>query len=63
MPDVWNVAGLLGVEYRQPIHQSSDQSNSDLYNNNNKKKGTQKQPCSEEKGQEQKSRPDYQSSG
>ena len=29
MPDVWNVAEPLEVEYRRPIHQSSDQSNSD----------------------------------
>ena len=28
LPDVWNVAEPLEVEYRQPIHQSSDQSNS-----------------------------------
>ena len=28
MPAVWNVAEPLEVEYRQLIHQSSDQSNS-----------------------------------
>ena len=26
MPDVWNVAEPLEMEYRQPVHQSSDQS-------------------------------------
>ena len=29
LPDVWNVAEPLEVEYWRPIHQSSDQSNSD----------------------------------
>ena len=28
MPDMWNVAEPLEVEYRQPVCQSSDQSNS-----------------------------------
>ena len=28
MPAVWNVAEPMEVEYRQPIHQSNDQSNS-----------------------------------
>ena len=28
MPDMWNMAKPLEVEYKQPIHQSSDQSNS-----------------------------------
>ena len=27
MPNMWNVAKPLEVEYRQPIRQSSDQSN------------------------------------
>ena len=46
LPDVWNVAEPLGVEYRQPIHQSSDQSNSG-------RKEKVKPPCGEEtEGQE-----------
>ena len=28
LPDVWNVDEPLEVEYRRPIHQNSDQSNS-----------------------------------
>ena len=46
MSDVWNMAKPLEVEYRQPILQSSDQSNSD-------KKEIEKQPYNEEiEGQE-----------
>ena len=41
LPDVWNVAEPLEVEYRQPIHQSSDQSNSG-------RKEKVKPPCGEE---------------
>ena len=40
MPDMWNMAGPSEVEYRQLIHQSSDQSNNS--------KEIEKQPCSEE---------------
>ena len=58
MPAMWNVAESLEVEYRKPIHQSSDQSNS------GKKKEIKKQPCGEEtEGQESTSRRDHQSSG
>ena len=57
MPDVWNMAKTLEVEYRQPICQSSDQSNSG-------RKETEKQPCGKEReGQESRSRRDHQSSG
>ena len=46
MPVVWNMAEPLEVKYRQPVCQSSDQSNSD-------RKDIEKQPCDEEiKGQE-----------
>ena len=41
MPGVWNVAEPLEVEYRWPIHQSSDQSNSS-------RKEIEKPPCGEE---------------
>ena len=41
MLDVWNVAEPLEVECRQPIHQNSDQSNSN-------EKGKEKQPYSKE---------------
>ena len=41
MTGVWNVAEPLEVEHSQPIHQSSDQSNS-------KRNGKEKQPYSEE---------------
>ena len=41
LPDVWNVAEPLEVEYRQAIHQSSDQSNSG-------RKEIVKPPCVEE---------------
>ena len=43
LPDVWNVAEPLEVEYRWPIHQSSDQSNSG-------RKEIVKPPCVEETG-------------
>ena len=57
MPDVWDVAEPLEVEYRQPIHQSSDQSNS-------VRKEIEKPPCGEEtESQELRSRRDHQSSG
>ena len=57
MLDVWNVAEPLEMEYMQPIHQSSEQSNSG-------RKGIEKPPCSEEiGGQESRSRKDHQSSG
>ena len=57
MPAVWNVAEPLEVEYRQPILQSSDQSNSS-------RKEIEKPPCSEEtEGQESRSRRDHQSGG
>ena len=50
MPAVWNVAEPLEVEYRRPIHQSSNQSNSG-------RKGIEKPPCGEEtEGQESRSR-------
>ena len=53
---VWNVAEPLEVEYRQPIHQSSDQSNSG-------RKEIEKPPCGKEtEGQEWRSRKDHQSS-
>ena len=56
MPAVWSVAEPLEVEYKQPIHQSSDQSN-------NSRKEIEKQPCDEEiEGQESRSRRDHQSS-
>ena len=52
----WNLAETLEVEYRQPIHQSSGQSNSG-------RKETEKPPCGEEiEGQESRSRRDHQSS-
>ena len=38
MPAVWNVAESLELEYRQPIRQSSDQSNSG-------RKEIEKPPC------------------
>ena len=41
MSHVWNVAKPLELECRQPICQSSDQSNSD-------EKEIEKQPCDEE---------------
>ena len=41
MPDMWNIAEPLGVECRQSICQSSDQSNSS-------KKEIEKQPYGEE---------------
>ena len=41
LADVWNVAKPLEVEYRRPIHQSSDQSNS-------VRKEKVKPPCGEE---------------
>ena len=57
LPDVWNVAEPLEVEYRRPIHQSSDQSNSD-------KREIVKPLCAEEiEGQKSRSRRDHQSSG
>ena len=53
LPDVWNVAKPLKVEYRRPIHQSSDQSNSS-------RKGKVKPPCAEEtEGQEWRFRRDH----
>ena len=46
LPDVWNVAEPLEVEFRRPIHQSNDQSNSG-------RKEKVKPPCAEEtEGQE-----------
>ena len=57
LPDMWNVAEPLEVEYRQPIHQNSDQSNIG-------RKEIVKPPCVEEtEGQESRSRRDHQSSG
>ena len=57
MPAVWNMAEPLEVEYRQPILQSSDQSN-------NGRKEIAKPPYSEEtEGQESRSRRDHQLSG
>ena len=57
MPAVWNVAEPLEVEYRLPIHQSSDQSNSG-------RKVIEKSPCGEEtEGQESRSRRGRQSGG
>ena len=57
MPAVWNVAEPLEVEYRQPIHQSSDQSNSG-------RKEIEKPPCVKEtEGQESRSRKGRQSGG
>ena len=41
MPAVWNVVEPLEVEYRQPVHQSSDQSNSGI-------KEIDKLPCGAE---------------
>ena len=56
MSAMWNVAEPLEVEYRQPVLQSSDQSNSS-------RKEIGKPPCSEEtEGQESRSRRDHQSS-
>ena len=43
LPDVWNVAKPLEVEYRRSIHQSSDQSNSG-------RKEKVKPPCGKERG-------------
>ena len=57
LPAVWNTAEPLEVECRQPIHQSSDQSNSS-------RKEIEKPPCGKEtEGQELRSRRDHQSSG
>ena len=57
MPAVWNVAEPLEVEYRLPVLQSSDQSNSG-------RKEIEKSPCGEEtEGQELRSRRDHKSSG
>ena len=57
LPDVWNVAEPLEVEYRQPIHQSSDQ-------NSSGRKEIVKPPCTEEtEGQDSRSTKDHQSSG
>ena len=57
MPAMWNMAEPLEVEYRQPVLQSSDQSNSG-------RKEIKKPPCGEEtEGQESKSKRDHQSSG
>ena len=54
MPAMCTVAELLELEYRQAVHQSSDQSNSS-------RKEIEKQPCAEEiEGQESKSRRDLQ---
>ena len=56
MPVVWNMAELLELEYRQPVHQSSNQSNIS-------RKEIEKPPCGEEtEGQESSSRRDHQSS-
>ena len=56
MPAVWNVAKPLEVEYRQPIHQSSGQSNSG-------RKEMENSPHGEEtEGQESRSSRDHQSS-
>ena len=56
MPDVWDVAEPLEVEYRRPMHQSSDQSNKG-------RKEIEKPPCVKEtEGQESRSRRDHQSS-
>ena len=56
MPAVWNVAEPLEVGYRQPIRQSSDQSNIG-------RKEIEKPPCIEEiEGQESRSKRDHQSS-
>ena len=53
MSAVWNVAKPLEVEYREPILQSSDQSNSS-------RKEIENPPCGEEtEGQELKSRRDH----
>ena len=41
MPAVWNVVQPLELEYRQPIHQSSDQ-------NNRGRQEIEKPLCSEE---------------
>ena len=57
MHDVWNLAKPLEVEYRQPVCQSIDQSNSD-------RKEIEKQLRDEEiEVQESRSRRDHQSSG
>ena len=54
---MWNVAKPLKVEYRLPIHQSGDQSNSG-------RKEIEKPPCGKEtEDQESRSRRDHQSSG
>ena len=56
MPAVRKVAEPLEVEYRRPVHQSSDQSNSG-------RKEIEKPPCSKEtEGQESRLRTDHQSS-
>ena len=53
---MWNVTEPLKVEYKRPIHQSSDQSNSG-------RKEIEKPSCGEEtEGQESRSRRDHQSS-
>ena len=57
MPAMWNVAEPLEVEYRRPVHQSSDQSNSG-------RKEIEKPPCGEvTEGQESRSRRGRQSGG
>ena len=54
IPAMWDVADSLDLEYRQPVHQSSDQSNSG-------RKEIEKPPCCEEtEGQELRSRRDHQ---
>ena len=54
MPAMWNIAELVEVEYRRPIHQSSDQTNSG-------RREIEKPPCSKEtEGQESRSRRDHQ---
>ena len=56
MPAVWNLAEPLEVEYRRPVHQSNDLSNSC-------RKEMEKPPSSEEaEGQESRSRKNHQSS-
>ena len=57
MPDVWNMAEPLEIEYRQLVCQSSNQSDSG-------REEIGKQPCGEEiEGQDSRSRWDHQSSG
>ena len=48
MPDEWNVTESLETEYRQLVHQSSDQSNSSWKEKEKQPWEKEKQPCDKE---------------